>query len=116
MTRQKELAPRLPPPAPQGHSRRMSDTTNLAPIRDDDKIWDITFASWARVIGRAPIENKRLLLSWMARDVAAAWASACRQQAIDDMWEVADELGLVAIFGTTDVQAAIAAGFDRRAA
>jgi hypothetical protein len=115
MTRQKELAPRLPPPAPQGHSRRMSDTTNLAPIRDDDKIWDITFASWARVIGRAPIENKRLLLSWMARD-AAAWAAACRQRGIDDVWQVADELGLVKLLGKTDVQAAIAAGFDGGAA
>jgi hypothetical protein len=29
------------------------------------------------------------------------------------MWQVADELGLVAMFGTTDVQAAIAPGFER---
>jgi hypothetical protein len=113
---QKEEAPRLPPPAPpKGLPRRTCSTTNLAPIRDDDKVWELVFASWARVIRRAPIENKRLLLSWMARD-AAAWADACRQRGVDDMWQVADELGLIKLLGITDVQAAIAAGFDGGAA
>jgi hypothetical protein len=46
----------------------------------------------------------------MARD-AASWADAQRQQAIDDIWEVATELGLVTKFGVVAVQDAIASGF-----
>jgi hypothetical protein len=115
MIPQREEAPRLPPPAPQVHSRRTCSATNLAPIRDDDKIWEITFASWARVIGRAPIENKPKLLFMMSRD-ARAWADAHRQQAIDDVWQVAEELGLVRLLGTAHIQNLVAAGFDGGAA
>jgi hypothetical protein len=116
MIPQKEEAPRLPPPAPlKGLPRRTSYTTNLAPIRDDDKVWEITFASWTRVIQRAPIENKPKLLFMMSRD-ARAWSDAHRQRAVDDMWQVADELGLVRLLSTAHVQNLIAAGFDGGAA
>ena len=73
------------------------------------------FASWSRVIAGAPIENKLLLFGMMARD-AATWADAIRQQAIDDMWWTAGEMGLVKLVGATNVQAAIAAAFDKGAA
>jgi hypothetical protein len=71
---------------------------------------ELVFASWVRVIESAPIKNRPALLRMMARD-AASWADAQRQQAIDDIWEVATELGLVTKFGVVAVQDAIASGF-----
>jgi hypothetical protein len=71
------------------------------------------FASWSRVIAGAPIENKPTLLFMMARD-AATWADAHRQQAIDDVWYVANELGLIDKFGTFHCQHILAAAFDRK--
>jgi hypothetical protein len=113
---EKEVAPRCRPQAPlKGHPRRTSDTTNLAPIRDDDKVWEITFTSWARVIQQAPIENRPRLLFMMSRD-AAAWAAACRQQAIDDAYQFAVDLGLVRLLGDATVQNILTAAFDRGAA
>jgi hypothetical protein len=69
------------------------------------------FASWTRVIGGAPIENKPTLLFMMASD-AATWADAIRQQAVDDMWFVAGELGLIDKLGTVHCQDILAAAFD----
>jgi hypothetical protein len=108
MIPKKRELPRRQPLAAQG---RKCSTASLAPLRNDDKLWELVFASWARAIRRAPIENRPKLLFMMSRD-AAAWAAAHRQQAIDDVWQVADELGLIALLGATSVQAAIAAGFD----
>jgi hypothetical protein len=71
------------------------------------------FASWARMIEFAPIENKLTLLFMMARD-GATWADAHRQQAIDDVWYVAGELGLIDKFGTVHCQNILAAAFDRK--
>jgi hypothetical protein len=73
------------------------------------------FASWSRVIAGAPIENRPRLLFMMARE-ASGWADAIRQQAIDDVFEVAADLGLVDLIGATNVKAAIAAAFDGGAA
>jgi hypothetical protein len=72
------------------------------------------FASWVRVIEFAPIENKPVLFWMMAAD-AAAWADAIRQQAIDDMWWTAGEMGLVDLIGAASVRVAIAVAFDRGA-
>jgi hypothetical protein len=117
MIQQKDGAQRWQPPAPQKITpRNTSSASNLAPSAvccNPIDPWSFIFESWRNVIAGAPIKNKRLLLSWMSRDVAAAWADACRQQAVDDMWQVADELGLIKLLGTTHVQAAIAAGFER---
>jgi hypothetical protein len=113
---QKEEALRLPPPAPlKGLPRRTCSTTTLAPIRDDDKVWEITFASWARAIRRAPIENRPKLLCMMSRD-AAAWAAAHRQQAVDDTYQFAVDLGLVQLIGVTAVQNIITNAFAGGAA
>src|ERR1700730_9537121 len=74
------------------------------------------FASWGRVIELAPIENKLALalFGMMARD-AAAWANSFRHQAIDDLWLVAGEVGLVDLIGAASVRVAIAVAFDRGA-
>jgi hypothetical protein len=68
------------------------------------------FASWVRVIEGAPIENKPKLLAMMSRD-ARVYANSVRQQTFDDLWTIAEELGLVKLIGATSVQEAIAAGF-----
>jgi hypothetical protein len=47
----------------------------------------------------------------MMAGTAAADAAAYRQQVIDDLWEVASDLGLVSIFGVTSVQGVLAAAF-----
>ena len=72
------------------------------------------FASWVRVIEFAPIENKPVLFGMMARD-AATWADAHRQQAVDDIWGVAAELGLVDLLGAASVQEILANAFRRSA-
>jgi hypothetical protein len=46
----------------------------------------------------------------MAR-TAAADATAYRQQVVDDLWEVATDLGLVSLVGVTSVQDVLAAAF-----
>jgi hypothetical protein len=69
------------------------------------------FASWSRVIEGGPIENKPTLLVMMARD-ASVYADCLRQQVVDDVWEVAQAVGLVRLLGATTVVAAITAAFD----
>jgi hypothetical protein len=68
------------------------------------------FASWVRVIEDATIENKPKLPAMMSRD-ARVYADSVRQQTFDDLWTIAEELGLVKLIGPTSVQEAIAAGF-----
>jgi hypothetical protein len=72
--------------------------------------WAEVFASWTRVISCAPIENKPKLLAMMSRD-ARVYADGVRRQTFDDLWTIAEQLGLVKLIGTTGVQEAIAAGF-----
>ena len=69
------------------------------------------FASWVRVIEGAPIENKPKLLAMMSRD-ARVYSDSVRQQTFDDLWTIAEQLGLVKLIGTTTVQESIAAGFS----
>jgi hypothetical protein len=68
------------------------------------------FGSLCRVIAGAPVQNKLVVFGMMARD-AAENAAAHRQQAIDELWEVATSLGLVDLFGITGVQDVLAAAF-----
>jgi hypothetical protein len=72
--------------------------------------WAEVFASWTRVLASAPIENRPKLLAMMSRD-ARVYADSVRQQTFDDLWTIAEQLGLVRLIGTTSVQEAIAAGF-----
>jgi hypothetical protein len=58
------------------------------------------FASWARAL----------------TGDARLYADAHRQQVIDDLWLVAEEIGLRALVGDTYVQTALAIAFDRGAA
>ena len=68
------------------------------------------FASWVRVIGNAPIENRPILLALMARD-ARDWADSQRQQAMHDLYYVAEQIGCVALLGATHVKGIIIDAF-----
>jgi len=93
--------------------RNIRNTTTFRKAEPDD--WAFIFASWSRVIVCAPVENRLTLLGMMASD-AAAYADALRQQAIDDMCAVADDLGLVRLIGATQVQGIVAVAFAGGAA
>jgi len=75
-----------------------------------DRIQVAMYASLCRVIESAPVQNKLVVFGMMAR-TAAADAAAYRQQVIDDLWEVANDLGLVTLFGVTSVQDVLATAF-----
>jgi hypothetical protein len=77
---------------------------------DADRAQVAFCASLCRVIAGAPVQNKLVVFGMMARD-AAGGAAAYRQQAIDELWEVATSLGLVDLFGITGVQDVLAAAF-----
>lgn len=62
------------------------------------------FASWVRVIENAPIENRSKLL--MARD-ARDWADGQRQQTMQDLYYVAEQIGCVTLLGATHVKGII---------
>ena len=87
----------------------MSDGRD-APDIEADRAQVAIYASLCRVIEGAPVQNKLVVFGMMAR-AAAADVSAVRQQAIDDLWFVADNLGLVALVGVTSVQEALATAF-----
>jgi hypothetical protein len=68
------------------------------------------YASLCRVISGAPVESRLVVFGMMAID-AARDAAAYRQQAIDELWEVAADLDLVGLFGVTPVQDVLGAAF-----
>jgi len=68
------------------------------------------YASLCRVIEGAPIENKLRVFGLMAQ-TAAADTCAFRQRVIDDLLEVANDLGLVSKFGVTRMQDVLSAAF-----
>jgi hypothetical protein len=78
-------------------------------LAEPDLIAEV-FASWSRALTGARRDNKLKIFTEMARD-AAGWAAAERQQAIDDMWAVAEEAGLVRLFGVSAVHAALVNAF-----
>jgi hypothetical protein len=69
------------------------------------------YASLCRVLEQAPIENKLRVFGLMAH-YAADEISERRQQYIDDLWWVAEEVGLVRLLGVTDVQNALSDAFE----
>jgi hypothetical protein len=77
----------------------------------DDRAQVAMYASLTRVIEGAPVENKLAVFCLMAR-TAAADTALYRQQMVDDLWHLADDLGLVTLVGANNVQAAIAVAFD----
>jgi hypothetical protein len=77
----------------------------------DDRAQVAMYASLTRVIEGAPVENKLAVFCLMAR-TAAADTAVYRQQIMNDLWHLADDLGLVTLVGATTVQASIAAAFD----
>jgi hypothetical protein len=71
----------------------------------DDQV-EMAFASWVRIIEGAPIQNRSSLLAMMARD-AREWADIKRQQAMQDLYAVAEQVGLVTLLGRTHVTTTI---------
>jgi len=69
------------------------------------------YASLCRVLEQAPIENKLRVFGLMAR-AAASEISERRQQYIDDLWSVAEAVGLIRLLSATDVHNALASAFD----
>ena len=67
---------------------------------------ELAFASWVRVIEGAPIQNRSSLLAMMARD-ARDWADSQRRQAMNDLYFVAQQIGLVKLLGATHVKTVI---------
>jgi hypothetical protein len=80
-------------------------------VVDRDELDVRVYASLTRVLQRAPVEKKLPVFTLMAR-TAADNIAARRQQYIDDLWSVAEELGLVSRLGATAVASAIEAGFN----
>jgi hypothetical protein len=83
-----------------------------APIdpRDFDELEVRMFASLLRALELAPAENKLKIFHFMCR-TAADEIAIRRQQAIDDLWAIAQDTGLVATFGNAMVQDALSGGF-----
>jgi hypothetical protein len=92
-------------------------TTNITWPADfaDDQAQVAMYASLSRALEGAPIENKLRVFGLMAQ-TAAADTAAYRQQMIDGLWFVADDLGLVDLLGVVVVQDALLVAFDRGAA
>jgi hypothetical protein len=68
------------------------------------------FASWVRVIENAPIENRPKLLAMMARD-ARDWADSQHQQAMQDLYYIAEQIGCVTLLGAMHVKGVIVDAF-----
>jgi hypothetical protein len=80
-------------------------------VVDRDELDARVCASLARVLQRARIEKKLAVFILMAR-TAADNIAARRQQYTEDLWMIAEELGLVNRLGATAVASAIEAGFN----
>jgi hypothetical protein len=80
-------------------------------VVDRDELDARLCASLGRVLQRARIEKKLAVFTLMAR-TAADNIAARRQQYVEDLWTIAEELGLVSRLGATAVASAIEAGFN----
>jgi hypothetical protein len=80
-------------------------------VVDRDELDARVYASLTRVLQRTGIEKKLPVFTLMAR-TAADNIAARRQQYIDDLWSVAEEVGLVSLLGATDVRNELATAFD----
>jgi hypothetical protein len=116
MTLQEQIAcPDGSAPKPSPALRHIGDWSHFADGRDAtdieaDRAQVALYGGLCRVIEGAPVQNKLAVFGMMAR-TAAEEASAFRQQVIDDLWLVADGLGLVALVGVTSVQDVLATAF-----
>lgn len=79
---------------------------------DPDDLDVAVYASLVRVLESVSIERKLGVFHLMAR-TAAAQAEARRQQMIDDLWSIAEQIGLVDRLGAVDVRATLAMAFAR---
>jgi hypothetical protein len=70
-----------------------------------------THASLCRCIENAPVENKLKLFHLMSR-TAADELKQRKQQVVDDLWFVANVVGLVDLLGVTSVQHAMSLAFE----
>ena len=70
------------------------------------------YASLMRVLLQAPVENRLAVFAMMAR-MAADDLIERRQQYVDDLWDVAEETGLVRLLGITAVQEVLSVEFQR---
>jgi hypothetical protein len=82
-----------------------------APLSHGDELQTRMYASLARAIELAPVENKLKIFHFMCR-TAVDEIAVRRQQVIDDLWTVAIELGLINTFGVDAVQDAFAQGIS----
>jgi hypothetical protein len=76
----------------------------------DERAQVAMYASLSRIIESAPVENKMRVFGLMAQ-TAAADTAAYRQHMIDDLWHVAEDIGLIAVTGTAAVQNTLAIAF-----
>ena len=95
-------------PTPPRCKLKWLNPLHLAILREDE-IEAQVYASLFRALECAPVE-KRLPIFRLAARVAAAHLEARRQQAIDDLHTIADEVGLIRLLGATAVQDAIRGG------
>jgi hypothetical protein len=70
------------------------------------------FASLTRVLEQAPTQNRLMVFRMMVRTAVSSLATH-RLEAIDDLWGIARDTGLIDLVGVTAVQAAMASEFDR---
>jgi hypothetical protein len=68
-------------------------------------------ASLMRVLEQAPIENRLAVFGLMAKS-AAKEVAARKQQVVDDLWFVANAVGLVDLLGVTSVQHSMSLAFE----
>jgi hypothetical protein len=80
-------------------------------VIDSDDLDVCMHASLSRVMATAPIERKLAVFRLMAV-VARMSIAERRQQAVDDLWTIAEESGLVDLLGANWVQRALASGFE----
>jgi hypothetical protein len=78
---------------------------------DLEEIHGRIHASLMRVLEQAPIENRLAVFALMAKS-AAKEVAARKQQIVDDLWFVANAVGLIDLLGVTSVQAAMSLAFE----
>ena len=79
----------------------------------EDEVAIAVAASICRALEQAPLERKLPIFTLLVRS-AADEIAARRQQSVDGLWWVAEQVGLVKLLGTTAVQEALNIGFDGR--
>jgi hypothetical protein len=89
----------------------MNAPINIHPPTHED-IDVATIASLVRTIERAPVQNRLPIFAMMTRMVVAD-LNASRQRAIDDLRDLARDVGLIDLLGATTVETALAVEFEK---